>query len=220
MKLWQAGKKEDAVEVLTKYLVDNQDDLEAYLALSSMLSKMGALEESEKILLSGLATFPNNGDLIYSLGTLYFASEHYPEAIKQFESLKNTEREADADYMLGLSYFHLKDFNRSFLYALTAHDHDPNALDTDQLLADSAFNLGDFNTAQQFYNEMLKLDGRNLHALYRLGLIEYADGDPDSDYFELVKKIDLDYFNAQNKHLADIEKYMKIKKDRSNNDNK
>ncbi|WP_125552211.1 tetratricopeptide repeat protein [Loigolactobacillus jiayinensis] len=207
--LWAKGDKQGAVKVLVAAIEKTPAQLDNYLELAAYLNALKDTQQAEKLLQSALVRFPDNQDLLYSLGTTYYAAGDYAKALTQFQQVTLPRLENDKLYMLASTYYAQQDYAHALAFAVTAQQHEPQRTDVNLLVGDLFLALGDFSHAATYYGQVLTQEPKSAAANFKVGLARLAQGLSNEAYFEKAKQLDAAYF-AQEKHrLSDIERYLK-----------
>ncbi|KRL58484.1 tetratricopeptide repeat protein [Latilactobacillus fuchuensis] len=211
LKQWSDGQHEEAVQALVDYLKKAPADIEAYVTLATFLTTLQDFEQAEVLLQKALTKFPDQPALSYALGTLYYQAESYQQSEAIFMELVKNSQSVDAQYMLAQTYHQMEQNPRALVFALTAQEQQPQALDTNILVGNILISLGDFDQAQSYLKKALKIDVQNGEALFKYGLTQLVLDQPSATYFERAKKVAPDYFEKNKQQLMDIEGFMQAK---------
>lgn len=207
--LWAKGDKQGAVKALVKAIEQAPLQLDNYLELAAYLNALKDTDQAEKLLHSALVRFPDNQDLLYSLGTTYYAAGNYPQALAQFQQITATRLENDKLYMLASTYYAQQDYAHALAFALTAQQNEPQRSDVNLLVGDLFLALGDFGHAETYYAQALTQEPDSAAANFKVGLARLAQGTANEAYFEKAKQLDAAYFEREKHRLSDIERYLK-----------
>ncbi|MFD0897944.1 tetratricopeptide repeat protein [Loigolactobacillus binensis] len=206
--LWAKGDKQGAVKALVAAIEHDPLAVDNYLELAAYLNALQDTEQAAKLLQSALVKLPQNQDLLYSLGTTYYAAGDYTKALAQFQQLTLPRLENDKLYMLASTYYAQQDYNRALAFALTAQQHEPKRTDVNLLVGDLFLALGEFKHAETYYTKALATAKTKAVANFKIGLARLAQGQSSQTYFAQAKQLDPTYFAHEKHRLTDIERYL------------
>lgn len=223
----QREKYQKEAEKTTHELVEAIDkdpyNAENYYQLSTILTEMQSFTQAEELLRKALTIFDDKATqslLHYGLGNVLYSSGLYPEAISEFQEVSDSKLQADAYLMIGQSYYAQNNYRQALAFALTASEKNSNLKDAQSLIGDCFFSLGDFKSARNYYQQVLKSDDNDVHVLFEMGIIEFIIGkrEDGEQYFEKVKQIDKNYYQRMQSRLNDIQNLINSKdKQKDNN---
>ncbi|PIO83654.1 hypothetical protein BSQ39_08785 [Loigolactobacillus backii] len=212
--LWQKGDQQGAVKALVAAIDHDPTNVDNYLQLAAFLVILKDYTQAEKLILTALQRFPDNQDLKYSLGTIYYSAGKYDQALKQFQHLTLKRLKNDQLYMLASTYQAKQDYARALAFALTAQQAQPKQTDTNLLVGDLWLALGKFKQAETYYKKALVSAPEDAAANFKNGLAALALGDSENNaYFIKAKELDAAYFAKEKHQLIDIERYLTANKE-------
>ena len=98
-----------AIRAITKYLKIRQGDPQILALLGSLYIKTNRLDEAQDIFTQLLQRFPQDSNLNYDLGIVFYHKKLYEKAIQYFRKAIKIDDNADAYLYLGLIYRDLGD---------------------------------------------------------------------------------------------------------------
>lgn len=208
--LFNIDQKEAAVKLLVQAIDAQPDDLDNYLQLGTYLTELKDFEQAEELLQKACHRFPNNGDLNYDLGIVYYEAEHFELALQQFTQLIKTQPKSENFLMLARIYFKQQNYPKAAAFALTAHEKAPDTAAPSILLGDSLLSMGQLQSAKDFYLQAHKVDPDNLDALFGAGMVTFIL-DKDDRLLLQVKTKNAAYYDKQQQRLSEIEKFLRTK---------
>lgn len=195
---------------------------QAYYELAVLLTAGQDFEQAEELLMKALGQFDQNvkaRDLLtYALGNVYYQAGEYDRALPYYQQITDVKLKTDAYLMMAQSLMAKKDYQHALVWAITAKDQQPQAVDANLLVADILLALGNNQQAYDFYQDVIQLDHKNGHAYFNAGLTAMVLGQPYAALFAQAEKLDPTYFNQHQQQLSDIEKMLAAQKgDQSSN---
>jgi len=171
------GRAKDALDQALKY---SPDSVLAQIMASLYWQRRGDAAQAQDHLEKALAIEPENpvlyvevGDLLARNGDLQEARQAFQKAV-DLDPLEISYRRALVDFLL----HHQMDLRESALpvarQAVLLAPNDPAALD---LLGETLFLLGDYQTATRFVERALQIDATYAPALMHLGVFSIFQGD-------------------------------------------
>jgi tetratricopeptide (TPR) repeat protein len=110
------GKWQEAFQPTNEAVKLQPDSSAAYLQRGIVLAALGKPAEAKADFTTCLKISPNEVNAHYNRGNIYFQELNYLEAIKDFEASVAANAEfAKGYYALGLSYYHVKEQEKSCL---------------------------------------------------------------------------------------------------------
>jgi tetratricopeptide (TPR) repeat protein len=105
----------------------NSNFTEAYIANGKANLEMSRVYEASQNFTKAYQLQPSNNEVIKELATLYFNNRQYPKAIDLVQQCKDC---ADADRILGMSYYNTEDYGKALIFlqkAISKNDKDAQA---------------------------------------------------------------------------------------------
>lgn len=162
----------------------NPNFTEAYIANGKVNLEMSRIYQANQNFTKAYELQPDNNEVIKQLTTLYFNNRQYQKAIDLVQKCNNC---ADADRILGMSYYHTEDYGKAVNFlqkAISKNDKDGGAAYT---LGRTYLELENEKGAIPQYQKAIELEPTKNQWMYELGLIYYNQ----NDYKNALK-----YFNA------------------------
>ncbi|MFD1471445.1 tetratricopeptide repeat protein [Companilactobacillus mishanensis] len=208
-------QKETRIQQLVKKLEKDNRQLPVILELSANLVEVGDLEQAEDLLTRSLTLFPQNTDLLYNLGNVYFLADQSEKAHEIFTYLIKANYGFEAYFMESKTLNQQGKKSMAIVYALTAVEKAPNDFAANELIADLLMANGNFDDAKNYY---IKANGINptAKAYFNLALCKMNLKEPYEHELDQSKKLDNDYYLKNEKELADLQQFMT--KNRGKND--
>lgn len=203
----QKERKRKHIQKLVARLNKDHKQLNVILELSASLVDVSDLEQAEELLTRSLSLFPDNQDLIYNLGNVYFLASKYDRASDIFDQLIKADYGSVAYFMKAKTLDEQGKKSLAIAYALTAVEKSPQDQMSNELLADLLMANGNFETAIDYYK---KADSINESAKYNFNIaICLMNLDqPYQEYLHKSKMIDEKYFNEHEKKISDLQKFL------------
>lgn len=208
--LFNNDQQQAAVKLLVQAIDKNDQDIDNYLQLATYLTTLKDYDQAEELLKKACHQFPDNLDLMYNLGVLYYEIEAFPLAEQQFQKLLKLQADTENYLMLARIYYKQQNYAKAMAFALTAHDQDPQAVAPSIMLGDSLLSMGRLKQAQEFYLQAHQLAPDNMESLFGAGVVAYILNQDDS-LLAQVKMKNPTYYQQQIKRLSEIEKFLKNK---------
>ncbi|GET18115.1 tetratricopeptide repeat protein [Ligilactobacillus agilis] len=210
-------EKEKQAQVALKQLIAQVDkdpyNPEAYYQLGMALTEMKSYPQAEELFKKALNVFEGQADkqalLHYGLGNVFYASEFYPEALKEFQAVKDSKLANEALLMLAQTNYAQKQYQSCVAFALTVFEQDATNTTALKLVADSLMALGSFAEAKQYYQKFLELSPANVEVLFSLGLVKLVLGEDAKGLFTKVKQSDAKYYAKMQTRLQEVEAFIK-----------
>ena len=189
-----AGKNFD------KAIQFNSNFAEAYVANGKANLEMSRIYEANQNFTKAYQLQPSNNEVIKELASLYFNNRQFQKAIELVQKCNDC---ADADRILGMSYYHTEDYGKAVTFlqkAILKNDKDGEAAYT---LGRTYLELeNEKNAIPQFQKAIILEPARNQWA-YELGLIYYNQ----NDYKNALKYFNQASENGFNKNNDYYENY-------------
>ncbi|BDZ31138.1 hypothetical protein MH1LPH_16040 [Lactiplantibacillus brownii] len=187
-------------------------DFQAYYELTVLLTAGQDYEQAEALAMKALGQFEKNDHaknlLTYALGNVYYQAESYDRALGAYQKITDEKLKADAYLMMGQSLMAKQDYQHALVWALTAQEAQPEAVDANLLVANILLALGNNQQAYDYFQKVIQLDPQQGAAYFNAGLTAMVLGKPYSALFAMAKKIDANYFKSHQQQLSDIEKML------------
>lgn len=131
-------------------------------------------------------------DVKFEKGCNCLANQEYGKALSNFLSLKEKYSAWwNLDYMIGLTYMGMGDFNNSIVAFNESIDINPNQPDVYNDLAISLFNIGKFQESIDCFTKGIELDSNNYRLLFNRGLVFMELGLYENSYVDISKATEL-----------------------------
>lgn len=208
--LFNNDQQQAAVKLLVQAIDEDGQDIDNYLQLATYLTTLKDYDQAEELLKKALHQFPDNLDLMYNLGVLYYEIEAFPLAEQQFQKLVKQKADTENYLMLARIYYKQQNYAKAMAFALTAHDQDPKAVAPNIMLGDSLLSMGRLKQAKPFYLKAHELAPDNMESLFGAGVVAFIL-DRDDRLLEEVKAKNPEYYQKQTKRLSEIEQFLKTK---------
>lgn len=207
-QLFKQGDKEAAIKLLVADLNQNAKQLPEILQLSTYLVQAGDLEQAEELLARSLEMFPNNQNLLYNLGNVYYLADEFDKANGIFQNLIDDNYAFEAYFMMAKTLDQQGKKQLAIMYALTAVEKAPHDQQAKELLADLLLANGNFDESLGFYQEANKIKPQAKYyfnmALCAMNLkLDYQE------YLNKAKQLDEKYYLKNEKKLSEIQEYLK-----------
>ncbi|RRK11589.1 hypothetical protein D1831_01645 [Lactiplantibacillus garii] len=210
------AKQRALVHQLVQTIDAHPDDYHAYYDLTVLLTAGQDFEQAEALAMKALGKFETDrqaADLFrYALGNVYYQAQEYDKALPYYQKIQDTKLKNDAYVMMGQSLMAKRDYQHALVWALTAQEAQPTALDTNLLVADILLALGNNQQAYTYYQLARQVDPRSGKAAFNAGLTAMVLGKPYAALFESAEKLDPEYFQKHQQQLTDIEKTLAAQK--------
>lgn len=198
---------ENEIKKLVKDLNTNDKQLSKVLKLSAYLVQVGDLEQAEELLLRSLTNFPNEKDLRYNLGNVYFMAAKYDKASNIFQKLIQDNYGFEAYFMQAKTLDEQGKKQLAIVYALTATEKNSEDIGGLELMADLLLSNGNFDEAMNYYK---KANAIKPTAKYYFNMALCAmnlDQDYQS-YLDKSKKLDEKYYLKNEKKLSNLQQFL------------
>jgi tetratricopeptide (TPR) repeat protein len=231
VKAYEKGDYDQAVQLLSQYILQKPNEPEAYFYLGNVFLKKEMLDSAVVQYKKALDLKSKYWQALYQLGYAYYKQKRYDEAKETFESgLKIKER---GEFYNGLGLVQmamdsLKDADLSFRKAIS---DDPKNPEFHKNLGDVNFKKGVVVIAIQSYSDALALDSTLVDVHYNLGqsYLKQMDFNKAMEEFKTVIRLDPkhkeaylalgDLYMLDRKHYAEArvmyEEYLKYNQQNS-----
>ncbi|WP_334328861.1 tetratricopeptide repeat protein [Companilactobacillus sp. HBUAS59699] len=198
---------ENEIKKLVKDLNTNDKQLSKVLKLSAYLVQVGDLEQAEELLLRSLTNFPNEKDLRYNLGNVYFMAAKYDKASNIFQKLIQDDYGFEAYFMQAKTLDEQGKKQLAIVYALTATEKNSEDIGGLELMADLLLSNGNFDEAMNYYK---KANAIKPTAKYYFNMALCAMNlDQDyQPYLDKSKKLDEKYYLKNEKKLSNLQQFL------------
>ena len=173
------GQLDEAQKKLESVLARTPESVGALVAAGKVASQQLDWAAAVEAFSRAAQIAPKRPDILYGLASAQLYANQLEAAVHNAQELHAVEPDdLRSTYLLALSLFGLKDWDRAKSYAeqvLAAH---PDDREMDLILADIAFNNEhDFQAARKHVEICLKQNPKDPGALYYLGMIQKLGGD-------------------------------------------
>ena len=110
---------------------------------------------------------PENLLIMYQIGVTYMELKIYDQAILYFN---NNQTDSDSQFMMGICYYQLKDYNRAIDYFLLYLNKEKNNSQLYYYIGLCYYFLEDYQKSAKNLKISLKTDESNIDALSKLGI--------------------------------------------------
>ena len=203
----QQQEKQAHIQKLVKQLNQDNHQLDVILELSSSLVEVGDLEQAEDLLTRSLSIYPQNQDLRYNLGNVYYLAESFDKANNIFDELINDDYGFEAYLMKAKTLDQMGQTSLAIAFALTAFEKAPNDVATIELLADLLMASGSFETAIDYYQRAQAIEPKAKFA-FNIALCLMSEEKPYQQYLDQAKQLDEKYFLEHEQKLAQLQKFL------------
>jgi len=218
------AEQQALVHQLVQKIDTQPGDYQAYYELTVLLTAGQDYEQAEALAMKALGRFEANQKaknlLTYALGNVYYQAEAYDKALAAYQEITDQKLTADAYLMMGQALMAKKDYQHALVWALTAQEAQPQAVDTNLLVANILLALGNNQQAYDYYQKVIKLDPKQGAAYFNAGLTAMVLGKPYADLFAQAKSVDATYFKTHQQQLSDIEKMLAAQSESSSKSTK
>lgn len=213
--LARLGNFDEAVEYLTKIPAINPQDIQSHYLLALIYSSQKkfdrAAAEYEVILKSLTTKTPDNADLYYYLGQLYYARRDYEKAIDQFNKILLIQPEnSEMMYFLGSLYVEVHRDDEAIKIFKKALEIDPNH---DGVLNSLGFIYAEqgnnLDEAMKLVNRAIAVDPDSAAYLDSLGWVYFKQGRYDEALKTLLKADGIAHDPVIYEHIGDV--YLALK---------
>jgi tetratricopeptide (TPR) repeat protein len=152
----------------------NPNFVEAYIANGKANLEMSRVYEATQNFTKAYQLQPSNNEVIKELATLSFNNRQYLKAIDLVQKCKDC---ADADRMLGMSYYNTEDYGKSLTFlqkAISKNNKDGQAAYT---LGRTYLELENEKSAIPLFQRAIEIEPTRNAWMYELGLIYYNQND-------------------------------------------
>lgn len=210
----ETAEAEKATHQLIKAIDRDPYNADNYYQLGVILTEMQSFSQAEELLKRAINIFKNDQNkvdlLTYGLGNVYYTAGLYDNAISEFQKVSDSSLKRNAYLMIGQSKYAQQNYKQAMAFALTASDQNSSDKGPKCLLADCFLALGQFEQAENFYQQVLQIDSNDLRALFQLGIVKLTLEGPQAadQYFNKVKQLDQNYFDRMSERLDDVQRFI------------
>lgn len=192
-------------KMLQAAVAENPANVAAVTLLGKVLIEVSDYKQAIAVYTKTLQMVPNDNQLIYELGLLYYTMNNEKEATKYFEMAVEKGYKADLDYYenLGLAYlgFDLKRGVETLQKVLVMKPGNPEILFQ---VAQSYFKAEDYKNAADSYYKVYENDNSNSRALYMTGVAYQKKGDKNKGISYCEQAIRMDPNLAQLRSVKSV----------------
>ncbi|APX73035.1 tetratricopeptide repeat protein [Companilactobacillus allii] len=201
-------QNEKEIKKLVDDLSSNSKQLGKILKLSAYLVEVNDLEQAEELLIKSMTLFPNDKDLLYNLGNVYYLAGKYDKANDLFQRLIKDDYGFEAYFMLAKTLDEQGKRQMAIVYALTAVEKKPSDIASNELMADLLLANGNFSESKDYYQKANDIKPQAKYyfnmALCAMNLkVDYQE------YLNKSKELDAKYYLKNEKKLANLQKFIK-----------
>lgn len=209
-------KTDELIKAAIQKIDDEPKNAQNYYDLGSLLTELKNYEQAEALFRKALPLFAteqhDSSLLYYGLGNVLYAAGLYAQAVEVFQKVQEQKLQQDAYLMLAQSEFAQEHYQQALAFALTAAERGSQQDAAHLLMGESFLALGDFEHAQEYFEQVRTREPQNFKANFELGVINLVLGKENPCYFQQAQKSDPSAFKRMQSRLADIEKVLLAKK--------
>lgn len=112
----QGSGTQDALRTLEDYLLLNDEDPKIQGQLATLYIKTEKLDQAEAIYNNMAERYPDDSNIIYNLGIVYYTSAQYEKALQKFEKAIEMDNNLDAYLYAGITHEMLGEFDLALKY--------------------------------------------------------------------------------------------------------
>lgn len=195
------------IKKLVAKLNQNHKQLAVILELSANLVSVGDLEQAEELLTRSLSLFPDNTDLLYNLGNVYYVANKFDRANEIFDKLIQVDYGYEAYLMKAKTLDQQGQRQLAIAFALTAVEQGKADVATHELLADLLMANGNFDSAIQYYQQANAIK-TTAKFYFNIALCKMNLGTDYKADLSSAKKLDSDYYHEHEKKLSNLQKFL------------
>jgi len=199
-------KKE--IKKLVDDLNTNSRQLGKILKLSAYLVEVGDLEQAEELLIRSMPLFPEDKDLLYNLGNVYYLAGKYDKSNDIFQKLINANYGFVAYFMMAKTLDEQGKRQMALVYALTAVEKNKQDLAANELMADLLLANGNFSESMSYYQKANKIKPQSKF-YFNMALCAMNLKEDYQAYLNKSKELDAKYYLKNEKKLANLQKFIK-----------
>ncbi|WP_125762623.1 tetratricopeptide repeat protein [Companilactobacillus hulinensis] len=199
-------KKE--IKKLVDDLNTNSRQLGKILKLSAYLVEVGDLEQAEELLIRSMPLFPEDKDLLYNLGNVYYLAGKYDKSNDIFQKLINANYGFVAYFMMAKTLDEQGKRQMAIVYALTAVEKNKQDLAANELMADLLLANGNFSESMSYYQKANKIKPQSKF-YFNMALCAMNLKEDYQAYLNKSKELDAKYYLKNEKKLANLQKFIK-----------
>ena len=146
----------------------------AYLQNGAVLNEMRRTDKAKENFTKLHELQPNNKEAIKELTNLYFNYRQYDNAIAFAKKCNDC---ADADRIIGMSYYQQEDYAQAEKFLLTAIKKSSNDAEAVYTLARTYLDMEEYKRAVPWYEKAIAMPAAKNTWMYELGLLYYNNND-------------------------------------------
>lgn len=204
----QEEQKRAHIQKLVAKLNKDNKQLNVILELSANLVDVNDLEQAEELLARSLTLFPDNNDLLYNLGNVYYLADKFDRASEIFDKLIKADYGFQAYYMKAKTLNEQGHANLAIAFALTAVEKEPGDVLSNELLADLLMTNGNFASSIDYYQKAIEIKPMAKY-YFNIAICRMNLGKDYQESLQRAKSLDAKYFVEHEKKLSDLQKFLK-----------
>lgn len=198
---------EKEIKKLVADLNNDSKQLSKVLKLSAYLVEVGDLEQAEELLLRSLTNFPNEKDIRYNLGNVYFMASKYDKASTIFQKLIQDNYGFEAYYMQAKTLDEQGKKQLAIVYALTATEKNPEDVGGLELMADLLLANGNFEESKNYYKKANAIKPSAKY-YFNMALCAMNLDQEYQKYLDRSKQLDEKYYLENEKKLSNLQQFL------------
>ena len=163
-----------AHQAFEKAIAFDPSNSNAYLQNGAVLNDMRRTDKAKENFTKLHELQPGNKDAIKELTSLYFNYRQYDNAIAFAKKCNDC---ADADRVIGMSYYQQEDYAQAEKYLLTAIKKSNSDAEAVYTLARTYLDMEEYKRAVPWYEKAIALPAAKNTWMYELGLLYYNNND-------------------------------------------
>lgn len=203
------GRHKSAYDKLAASVSLDSGNVDAFREMGVEAMEIRQYEVAKRSFSRVLQTEPDDTLSISRLGTLYFWTRKWDDAIRYGKRMEELKIGTDVNYLLGKSYWEKEDYSNAFRYLDAAYKDQPANPEIPMLIARGLFDLSNYKTAVKYYGEAIALDSSKVAWIYEAAIAYAAIPDDITAirYYELAMrkgyKVDNDFMeNLSDSYVA------------------
>jgi tetratricopeptide (TPR) repeat protein len=167
-----------AKKYLSQAIKDDPKNAEAVALLANVLVELGDVKQATTVYLNAIELSPDNNQLIYQIGLLYFSTNNKKEAIRYFEMAATKGYKQDLSYLenLGMAYLNF-DVDKGVETLNKVLERKPGNPEILFQIGQAYFKAQKFAEAANTYFKIYENDTSHSKALYMAGVAFQKNGD-------------------------------------------
>jgi len=170
----------------------NQNYTEAYVENGNVNLEMRKIDAALVNFSKAYQLQPTNNEVVKQLANLYFNNRQFEKAIDLAQKCNNC---ADADRILGMSYYNQEDYGKAVIFLQKALNKNNKDAESAYTLGRTYLELEDEKNAIPQFQKAISIDPSRNVWMYELGLIYYNQ----NDYKNALKYINMAGDSGYNK---------------------